>query len=856
MSDEALGSPVLQADSGGFVPFPDLQRKSEMPLPDQLDTALDWALAYLQLGWNPLAAPPGKKRPVGSWKRWQTDRMTEAEARSQFEKKDRSIWLACGRVSSLVVLDIDSAEAEQDWRERLGEALIGTAHVHTAKGVHYYYAIESGETVPSWGEEGMFDVRAEGAGVIAPPSIHESGAQYVWAVSPWSGVLLPLPDALRRGGAIGRQRARSVSGGQGDGTTDTLAHLLESPPPEGGRNNWLARVAGMLALRNRDKVSFELAVRSAASRLEPPLPDEEINKLIPSIWNAEQAKFDGAELPTLATGWLASGGDTTICLTMSKGGESVDQWADADIKALGVSQDRDGALVYDVLITKPDAEPCSSQLDSRTLSDGRKLAAWMLGNGVHQFTPYGGPKHPAGVLLSKYLESQRPERFEVVTHLGWHEPSNAYITLEGRITKEGAGRYRGVKPTTALRERAHKYEYRFGGREKAKELLKEVLTFHEEDAVAIIGAWWAATLLKAQLQERFKLFPILEVAASSESGKTTGFIPLLCQLGGSQAGALSEVTVPAFRDALAPHEGIVRVDDKGDLEPIKNLLRAAPMGASTIKKGGANWSLDIEIETHAAIMITGQGQGVGKEKALADRIVSVELGNPTQRRSLHDPAEMQLVDVVAMETHLRRAGYGGEFIHLALDWWTTNEAAYRVGAGRLANKHAILRVGAGLLSAITNNVGWTALVERRLEAEAGGDTLEDALTLDILPHVLATIEHKDQPEDGRNDHDPVTPVLIDKDSTVWFSPRALEQWLRIDLRQQWDPRLHSIEGIEQQARAIGLGGTMGAARKQFRVRSNGAATPKKLVYWSVQVHSAAVLARVHGGNAEPEQLGL
>jgi len=97
-------------------------------------------------------------------------------------------------------------------------------------------------------------------------------------------------------------------------------------------------------------------------------------------------------------------------------------------------------------------------------------------------------------------------------------------------------------------------------------VLDEVLTYHDETVTSVFGAWWAACLLKPQIEVATSLFPFVAIEAPSESGKTNGFFQMMTQLNGNTRGE-TQPTKAALRDMAAAHRnGIVWVDDPAMLE--------------------------------------------------------------------------------------------------------------------------------------------------------------------------------------------------------------------------------------------------------------------------------------------------
>lgn len=130
----------------------------------------DDALELAAAGWHVFPVQPKGKQPLVKWRDVST---TDAQTVGEWWDRwpDANIGIDCGK-SGLVVVDFDGVEAPD----------VHTLVVKTARGVHQYYA-NSGDAVPN--SAGMLgehiDVRGEGGYVLAPPSIHPTGAKYEWA---------------------------------------------------------------------------------------------------------------------------------------------------------------------------------------------------------------------------------------------------------------------------------------------------------------------------------------------------------------------------------------------------------------------------------------------------------------------------------------------------------------------------------------------------------------------------------------------------------------------------------------------------------------------------------------------------
>lgn len=800
---------------------------------------LSAALQYLSIGWQPVAAPVKGKAPIRQWKNRQTEVGTEREVREDFARP-ANVFLVTGAVSRLLVLDCDDETALAYWTDRLGaDVLEATTRVKTGHGFHFYFRTPPGLKVRNRSvsdESGKWDIRGEGGGVIAPPSVHPSGRRYEWEKDP--SFLQDAPEALLE--------IEAGNGGGDPNSRSLLSHLLSHPPAEGGRNNWLAQVAGHYAKYIPHQDAFEAMVRDAASRCSPPLPEEEVVKTIASIWQTEQAKEgkaapdldeDGADRwrknllqPTEDTGWLVSGGRRIMVQTRHK--KEIDgktayelalaTWLDCDIRVLGlVEADRD--QVYGVELRFPDGSTVEDYLPSKVVSDSRLLGAWLASHGASVGPPdtMWPVKMRESTRLLRYLRAQGAEPMVAAEALGWHRESEAFITHEGVIRAIGPGPFENVRPDPGLRGWAP-YRYGHAGKDQARQVLREVLTFHDEQVAAVFGAWWAATLLKPQIQDRASQFPFMALEASSESGKTTGFFSLMLQLAGNHSGQ-SNPTRAALRDYLSAHNnGIVWVDDLDDLGDLGELLRNVTVGGSLVKKGDGNHA-QVVAQLRAALVVSGESLGLHDQKALVDRAVLLDVPSPTDRKSKKGDYP-QWDDIVALRTTCPDlTDFAGSLVELALEASDVVEdlKSFRYGSGRHADMLAIIRAGARILASMAGDQWPVAVVDGwAKEQEAAYSGKENVLTLKLLPLALERTGWLARPEGPDQDRRKVaTPAFCDENDIVWFSPSLLAAWWEREppMNKRLNPRVESPVALEQQARELGLGGRKGVGRKDFRL---------------------------------------
>ena len=162
-------------------------------------TKIEAALSYVERGWFvlPLCWPTadgkcachkghvkekeiGKAPLLGDY--YQYLRPTEDDVRRWWTKwPQANIGILLGP-SRLLVVDTDSNDA---WREAKAKGLPPGPSVHTGKGRHFYYRSREGlyGRTTKRGDSRAIDVLASGY-IVAPPSIHRSGATYQWLPPP------------------------------------------------------------------------------------------------------------------------------------------------------------------------------------------------------------------------------------------------------------------------------------------------------------------------------------------------------------------------------------------------------------------------------------------------------------------------------------------------------------------------------------------------------------------------------------------------------------------------------------------------------------------------------------------------
>lgn len=501
-------------------------------------------------------------------------------------------------------------------------------------------------------------------------------------------------------------------------------------------------------------------------------------------------------------------------------------WGDFDIQVLGKIVNPSGSIEeYSLNVTRNrDGARIETVLTVKTLSDQRALMRWLMGLEV-AVLGMSAPNLPWNSRLQLYIVSQDARQSRTAPCLGWDDESSSFLTFDGVITSDGLRPFDGVRPNPVLRNQAIDYHYGYAGTvEDARAALREILTFHEEQVTSVFGAWWAACLLKGQIMRKVSMFPVMGIEATSESGKTNGFFPMIIELSGNRRGSAND-TEANFRDVVAGHRsGIAWQDDLDDPTRLFELIRSAT-SEGTIGKKGEDRQSSVDAKLVAPIMVSGEGIDMSRQKAMADRAISLRVGSPKNRVSLHDPSRPQWDDIVALrERYPDLTVLAGHLVSLALSNVDLVEhiAALREGAsGRHADKLAVVRMGARLLARITGDEHHIKSVDDWALAQVDIGN-ENTLTLSIIPQFLKLVGSRQDPRryDTRPYHSVPFPVLIrpdrDDNPAVWVNTELLALWWAEHRNGRVEQRTETADALRQQASDLGMRGQRaGQSRVDF-----------------------------------------
>lgn len=261
-------------------------------------TMLDAALDYIDRGWWVLpihwvengacscnkACRQAGKHPISKLvPRGLHDATNDPDVATDWWTKwpKANVGIRTGRISNLWVLDIDARrsvdvgrgvlipEGENTLRtleDRAGERLPDTLTCRTGGGgIHYYFTFpQDGESYTNRVKVApSIDVRGDGGYVIAPPSVHASGARYEWddSTEPVSSPPTWLLTLQERNGGESFQEGVDI--------------------PEGCRNETLFKYASKLRGEDRDPQELAtLVVGYNETYCKPPLDRAEVLRII------------------------------------------------------------------------------------------------------------------------------------------------------------------------------------------------------------------------------------------------------------------------------------------------------------------------------------------------------------------------------------------------------------------------------------------------------------------------------------------------------------------------------------------------------------------------------------------------
>lgn len=252
-------------------------------------TMLDAARAYVSRGFSVIPLRPKDKKPVIQWTEYQSRRPEDAELVKWFGNGSKNnIGIVTGDISGIAIVDLDSVKAVEFWKTQKFSL---TPLVKTGKGYHLYYCYREGvRNFQKRDDLPDIDLRGDGGFVVAPPSIHPSGAQYLWVTGKG---LDDLPFADLPEIVFAQKPEDKIP----------LKELYQGVE-KGSRNDALARLTGSWV---NDGLSFNDCLENARlwnGKNEQPLPYREVEKTVRSIFEKHHKEQNVISLhPTDTSEW-------------------------------------------------------------------------------------------------------------------------------------------------------------------------------------------------------------------------------------------------------------------------------------------------------------------------------------------------------------------------------------------------------------------------------------------------------------------------------------------------------------------------------------------------------------------------
>ena len=199
----------------------------------------------------------------------------EATIRNWWQRwPDANIGIATGKISGIIVLDIDPRHGGDDSLARLQKEYSDLPACPVALtgggGRHLYFDCGGGSIRSGTNIAPGIDIRGEGGYVVAPPSLHFSGKIYQWSKSNDCSPP-PLPDWLLNLKVEPCQASRDK-----ENESETIC--------EGQRNTRLTRIAVSLRRQGLSEEALrDLLQQTNLKVCQPPLSEDEIFKIAASV---------------------------------------------------------------------------------------------------------------------------------------------------------------------------------------------------------------------------------------------------------------------------------------------------------------------------------------------------------------------------------------------------------------------------------------------------------------------------------------------------------------------------------------------------------------------------------------------
>ena len=221
---------------------------------------MDQIVAYMESVWNVTPLVPYGKVPIYKRKEW--SKFSRDEKLLIFKLEDEynvGLW-----INSLTVFDYDSDRQPENTL-----VAVRGDHSHNYFQAHPEIYNTQGEVAPD------IDTRAKGGLIVLPPSVHETGMPYEWAVLQEPQ---PVPDKL-----VEMWRNRQAFGGPTGFKLTALPAVIH----KGQRDNFLWAVGRSLRASGATRETIADYLHDLnRERFSPRFSDREVDRKISHVWTA------------------------------------------------------------------------------------------------------------------------------------------------------------------------------------------------------------------------------------------------------------------------------------------------------------------------------------------------------------------------------------------------------------------------------------------------------------------------------------------------------------------------------------------------------------------------------------------
>ena len=228
---------------------------------------------------------PGK-HPRIKWRVAHDKALTEAELKALWERLPKSnVGIVTGSISGIAVIDVDGQEGVESLKE-IGLDIPEMPRTPTSMtgggGYHLIYKMPKDSSLKNVvGLLKNVDIRAEGGMIIAPPSLHISGAKYAWVDGRSFEDIQPVDfdfSILVQEKKAKKTKKRSKS---------NWFEAYLNGVSDGERNASATRLAGRYFALGMTKVEVQFMLSAWNILNSPPSEPQEISRIVESIKERE-----------------------------------------------------------------------------------------------------------------------------------------------------------------------------------------------------------------------------------------------------------------------------------------------------------------------------------------------------------------------------------------------------------------------------------------------------------------------------------------------------------------------------------------------------------------------------------------